>query len=123
MQKIKPCHLFHITDSKILQSDWPRAFWPKSQELSYGFLLPCHNLQKLMIQLQENVRKEGQTYRRTEVRRNRSYFIGKLQVQKIKEIKLYQENLITIIETSKKNGRTIHSLEFFGADQNCKYRK
>ena len=76
-----------------------------------------------MIQLQENVRKEGQTYRRTEARRNRSYFIGKLQVQKIKEIKLYQENLITIIETSKKNGRTIHSLEFFGADQNCKYRK
>ena len=88
MQKIRPCHLFHITDSKILQSDWPRAFWPKSQELSYGFLLPCHSL---MIQLRENVRKEGQSYRRTEAKRNRSYFIGKLQVQKIKEIKLYLE--------------------------------
>ena len=43
---------------------------------SYGFLAPCQNFKKLMIQFQEN----GQTARRTNRRTDRAYFIGPFQL-------------------------------------------
>ena len=55
---------------------WRQIFFPSKNPVlshitSYGFLPPCQNLEKLMMQFQEN----AQTDRRTEGQAN-PYFIG-----------------------------------------------